>query len=76
MAIHFDASDIVVKEENKRRKELKQKMRDLQAMAEIAKNKEKENKMKQKEEKFKKAGLEPGRNIPQRSRKPKVSKGE
>jgi len=63
MALHFDARNVVEKEENKRKKELKLKIKEEYKMAEMAANDKKKLQMKQKEEKFKKAGVDPGRNI-------------
>lgn len=63
MALHFDARNIVENEENKRKKELKLKIKKEYIQAEIAINDKKKDNMKKKEEKFKKAGVDPGRNI-------------
>lgn len=63
MAMHFDAGKIVEDIEAKRKKALTNAKKDQYKMAELAENEKKKQRMIQKEEKFKKAGVEPGRNV-------------
>lgn len=63
MALHFDARKIVEKEENDRKKKLKLKIKEEHKQAEMELNEKKKQQMIKKEEKFKKAGLDAGRNV-------------